>query len=141
MRWTTNKTGVFPPPTGVTLVADFDNVGDSHTQGGFTAVLVNKTMNNFISTLQVDSSDVNGVQVSCSIGGVTDIITPQLAGKVSVKVHVSVAWYMYVRSLTLWAPRATLVDKKFLPLSTNGDFSQHKEWLHIDMSNIGLFLL
>ena len=83
VRWTTNKTGVFVPPTGVSLVADFDNVGDSHTQGGFTVVLVNKTMNNFISTLQVDSSDVNGVQVSCSIGGVSDIITPQLAGELS----------------------------------------------------------
>ena len=91
VRWTTDKTGVFVPPTGVTLVADFDNIGDSHTQGGFTVVLVNKTMSNFISTLQVDSSDVVGVQVSCSIGGVTDIITPQLAGKVSIKVHVSVA--------------------------------------------------
>ena len=80
MRWTTNKTGVFVPPIGATFIADFDNVGDSHTQGGFTVVLVNKTMNNFISTLQVNTSDVVGVQVSCSIGGVTDIITPQLAG-------------------------------------------------------------
>ena len=79
-------------------------------------MLVNKTMSNFISTLQVDSSDVVGVQVSCSIGGVTDIIIPQLAGKVSIKVHVSVAWYMYVRCLNLWAPRATLVNEKFLPL-------------------------
>ena len=79
-RWTTNKTGVFVPPTGVTLSADFDNVGDSHTQERFTVMLVNKTMSNFISTLQVDSSDVNGVQVSCLIGGETDTITPQLAG-------------------------------------------------------------
>ena len=80
MRWTTNKTGVFEPPTGVTVSADFDNVGDSHTQGRFTVMLVNKTMSNFITTLQVNSSDVNGVQLSCLIGGVTDIITPQLAG-------------------------------------------------------------
>ena len=43
--------------------------------------------------------------------------------------------------LTLRAPRATLVDKKILLLSATGDFSQHEEWLRIDMSNIGLFLL
>ena len=43
--------------------------------------------------------------------------------------------------LTLQAPRATLVDKKFLPLSATGDFSQHEERLYIDVSNIDLFLL
>ena len=29
--------------------------------------------------------------------------------------------------LTLQAPQATLVDKKFLPLSATGDFSRHEE--------------
>ena len=32
------------------------------------------------------------------------------------------------RVLTLRVPRATLVNKNFLPLSTNGNFSRHKEW-------------
>ena len=80
VRWTTNKTGVFDPPTGVTFSADLDDVGTNRTEGGFTVVLVNKSMSNFTSSLQVNGSDVVGVQVSCSIGGVTDIITPQLAG-------------------------------------------------------------
>ena len=44
-------------------------------------------------------------------------------------------------TLTLRAPQETLVDKNFLPLSANGDFSRHEEQLHIDTSNIGLFLL
>ena len=43
--------------------------------------------------------------------------------------------------LTLRAPQATSVDKKFLPLSATGDFSRHEERLHIDTSNTGLFLL
>ena len=30
-------------------------------------------------------------------------------------------------TLTLQAPRATLVNKKFLPLSATGDFSRHEE--------------
>ena len=46
-----------------------------------------------------------------------------------------------ISHLLLKTLRATLVDKKFLPLSANGDFSRHEEWLHIDTYNIGLFLL
>ena len=34
-------------------------------------------------------------------------------------------WSQY--PLTLRAPRATLVDKNFLPLSATGDFSRHEE--------------
>ena len=93
MRWTTNKPGVFAPPPGVTFSTGLDNVGDNHTQGGFAVVFVNDSMSNFITTLQVNTNDIAGVQVSCSITGVTDTMTPQLAGKVNVHVHVSVAWY------------------------------------------------
>ena len=82
VRWTTNKAGVFDPPTGVTFSPALgDNVGASQTAGGFTVVLVNTSISHFVSSLQVSGSDVAGVQVSCSIGGVTDTITPQLTGE------------------------------------------------------------
>ena len=35
--------------------------------------------------------------------------------------------YTCLTPLTLQAPRATLVDKIFLPLSATGDFSRHEE--------------
>ena len=90
VRWTTNKTGVFNPPTGASFsTALGDDVGASQTAGGFTIAFVNASMSNFISSLQVSGGDVTGVQVSCSIdGGVPDTITPQLAGKVNVHAHV-----------------------------------------------------
>ena len=82
MRWTTDKAGVFVPPSGVALSPVLgDNVGANQTAGGFTVVLVNTSMSNFISSLQVSGSDVAGVQVSCLIDGITDTITPRLAGE------------------------------------------------------------
>ena len=48
---------------------------------------------------------------------------------------------VFTKGFTLRAPWATLVDKKFLPLSATGDLSRHEERLYIDTSNIGLFLL
>ena len=43
------------------------------------------------------------------------------------QIHVIQLTRQLQQQLTLRVSRATLVDKNFLPLSTNGDFSRHEE--------------
>ena len=70
---------------GTTFSSGADPVGATNNQGGFSATLVNNSMTNFTTTLQVNAMDVNGVQVDCTIGGVstTNTTIPRIAGEIS----------------------------------------------------------
>lgn len=97
VKWTTSKTDVFAPPVGKKFSGELDHVGESRLKDGFILTFTNDDEDNFTSILQVNATNVNGIQVNCTVGmGETKFVTPRLAGTCKLHVYRILGIYMYM---------------------------------------------